>query len=175
MRRVKKQKYRILVADDEPAIRELLVAMLTGQGHVCDTAVDGNEALAKYSNNCYDAVITDIVMPGMDGLRLTSEIAAKGWNTPVMVITGFSEEHSAGKAVEAGANDFVCKPFSTEEFITRFHRMVRDGETLRQICDKQNQIGEMSHEMIAGVQRDASEKITKLEEEIKKLKAQLKS
>ena len=126
-------KYRILVVDDEEPIRNLIVTFFIRMGHLCVKATDGVDALNKIKENKIDAIVTDIKMPNMDGIMLTEEIAKQYPELPVMVMTGFTEEHTAEGAISAGAREFIQKPFSIEEFTIRFNKMMRDSESLRQV------------------------------------------
>jgi diguanylate cyclase (GGDEF)-like protein len=118
--------YKILVVDDEEPIRKLLANMLSLKGHQCVTANNGIEALEKIIGAKFDALITDIVMPEMDGIALTKEVSKHYQNFPVMVMTGYAEEYSAETAIVSGAREFIHKPFSVSEFLIRFDKMMRD-------------------------------------------------
>jgi diguanylate cyclase (GGDEF)-like protein len=118
--------YKILVVDDEESMRELIVSLLSPRGHQCVTANNGLEALDKIMETKFDAIITDIVMPEMDGITLTKELSKHYQNLPVMVMTGFTEDYSAETAVASGAREFITKPFSISEFLIRFDKMMRD-------------------------------------------------
>jgi len=122
--------YRILVVDDEELIRNLVVKVLSELGHSWITAIDGVDALNKMGENKFDAVITDITMPNMDGIILTREISKQYPAIPVMVMVGFDEEYSVGTAISVGAREFIKKPFSLDEFAIRLHKMVHDFEIL---------------------------------------------
>jgi DNA-binding response OmpR family regulator len=136
--RMESFKYIILVVDDEELIRNLIVTFLSKMGHSCLTAVDGVDALDKMKENKVDAVITDIKMPNMDGITLTSEISIQYPGFPIMVMTAFDEEYSAGIAISAGAREFIKKPFSLEEFGIRLHKMINDSEALRRLKGEKN-------------------------------------
>jgi CheY-like chemotaxis protein len=136
--RMESSKYTILVVDDEELIRNLVVTFLSKLGHSCLTAVDGVDALDKMKGNKIDAVITDIKMPNMDGITLTSEISIQYPRLPIMVMTAFEEEYSAGIAISAGAREFIKKPFSLEEFAIRLHKMINDAEALRRLKSGKN-------------------------------------
>ncbi len=118
--------YRVLVVDDEEPIRKLLATTLSQKGHQCLTAINGLEALDKIMEAKYDALITDIVMPEMDGLALTKELSKHYQSLPVMIMTGHADEYSAETAIALGAREFISKPFSISEFIIRFDKMMRD-------------------------------------------------
>jgi len=117
---------RILIVDDEEEVRRFLVSLLSKHGHECDTAKDGIEALEKIKRNSFDSAVIDVVMPLMDGITLTKELLRLHPNLPIMIMTGHAEEHSAESAIAAGAREFIKKPFSINEFILRFDKMMRD-------------------------------------------------
>jgi diguanylate cyclase (GGDEF)-like protein len=123
---VKPSHYKVLLVDDQESMRSLMVALLAQKGHQCETAMNGLEALDKISKTEFDAVITDIVMPEMDGISLTKELSKRLQSLPVMIITGHAEEYSAETAMASGAREFIKKPFSTTEFIIRFDKMMRE-------------------------------------------------
>ena len=131
--RTEPSRYTILVVDDEESIRNLVVTFLSKLGHSCLTAVDGVDALDKMKGNKIDAVITDIKMPNMDGITLTSKISAQYPGIPVMIMTAFDEGDTAGIAIIAGARDFIKKPFSLNEFSVRLHKMINDSEAQRRM------------------------------------------
>jgi DNA-binding response OmpR family regulator len=132
-------KHTIIVVDDEELIRNLVVTFLFKMGYSCLTAVDGIDALEKIKENKIDAVITDIKMPNMDGILLTGEILKQYPQIPVMVMTAFDEEYSAGTAISVGAQEFIRKPFSLDEFAIRLHKMIRDSEMLRKVKGEKNE------------------------------------
>jgi CheY-like chemotaxis protein len=136
--RMESSKYNILVVDDEELIRNLIVTFLSKLGHSCLTAIDGVDALGKMKENKIDVIITDIKMPNMDGITLTSEILIQYPGLPIMVMTAFDEEYSAGIAISAGAREFIKKPFSLEEFSIRLHKMINDSQTLRRLKSKKD-------------------------------------
>ena len=125
--------YTILVVDDEELIRNLVVTFLSRLGHSCFTAFDGVDALNKMKEKRIDVVITDVKMPNMDGITLTSEILRQYPECPVMVMTAFDEEYTAGTAISVGAREFIKKPFSLDEFAIRLYKMINDSETLKRL------------------------------------------
>jgi len=126
-------KYTILVVDDEEAIRNLVVTFLSKLEHLCFTAVDGLDALNKMKENRIDVVVTDVKMPNMDGITLIAKILERYPECPIMVMTAFDEEYSAGTAISVGASEFIRKPFSLDEFAIRLHKMINDSETVRRL------------------------------------------
>jgi len=142
-------RYDVLVVDDEEGVRELIVALLSKRGHQCLQTVDGADALNKSVTNKFDAVITDIVMPKMDGITLTKELVKLYPDLPIMIITGQKGEYSAESAIAAGAQEFIKKPFCIFEFIVRFNRMMHGHESLYRV-------GEKRDEMIFTLYRESS-------------------
>lgn len=131
---------RILVVDDEEQMREFIVGLLSTYGHECVTASNGDEALIKiYQNKC-DAVITDIAMPEMDGITLTKTLLSLYPNLPIMVMTGYTTEYSPESVITAGARDFIEKPFSIDELILRFNKMMHDHGILLRMQEKLNEM-----------------------------------
>lgn len=127
---MRKSGYKILIVDDENTVKHLLAELLSSEGHKCETASDGVEAIDKVAAGKFDAVVTDIAMPEMDGITLTMELSKSYPDLPIMVMTAFTNEYSAKEAVEAGASDFIGKPFSPEEFLLRFHKMMSVNEII---------------------------------------------
>jgi CheY-like chemotaxis protein len=161
-------KYKVLVVDDEDPLRKLIVAILSAQSHQCLTAGNGVEALNKAKQITFDAVITDIVMPEMDGIALTRELLVLYPKLALMIMTGYSKEYPTGLAIAAGARDFIGKPFNNDEFILRFNKMMRDQAISLEVEDKQREI-------IFRTQRESSERINELKREIQTLTGQLSS
>jgi CheY-like chemotaxis protein len=126
-------RYTILVVDDEELVRNLIVTLLAKLGHSPIPAVDGVDALDRIKGNKIDAVITDIKMPNMDGVALTTEILKRYPGLPIMVMTAFDDEYSAGGAISAGAREFLKKPFSPDEFFAQLEKMINDSETIKRL------------------------------------------
>ena len=106
---------RILIVDDEKKMRRILQIILKDQGYKIDLAQDGNEAWQHFQRTSYDLVITDLKMPGKDGMELLRLINKKNSDIPVIVITAYGSVESAVKAIKAGAFDYITKPFENEE------------------------------------------------------------
>ncbi len=157
--RMEPSRYTILVVDDEELIRNLILTFLSKLGHFCLTAMDGVDALEKMKGNKIDAVITDIKMPNMDGIILTGEISRHYPEIPVMVMTAFDEEYSAGTAISTGAREFIKKPFSLDEFAIRLHKMINDAGTLRRPKSEKNvdqDMQDLMNELEKALERDRS-------------------
>ena len=134
----KPSNYRVLVVDDQESMLTLFEALFSKLGHECVTAKSGIEALNKMIQNRSDAVIADIVMPEMDGITLTKKLLSLYPRLPIMVMTGYSKDYPAEMAIEAGAREFIKKPFSIDELVLRFNKMMRDHEMLSRMEGKQN-------------------------------------
>jgi len=109
---------KILIVDDEKYLRELLSEVLQSHSHECETAGDGEEALVKLEQERFDVVITDAMMPRMDGFTLLKNIKKTYPETAVVVITGYSIAYSARDAMAIGAEEYLAKPFHTEEILS---------------------------------------------------------
>jgi diguanylate cyclase (GGDEF)-like protein len=118
--------YKVLLVDDEEPLRNLIASVFFRHGHRCEGAENGLDALEKLAQDSFDAVVTDVVMPHMDGITLTRELTQLYPDLPVMVMTGHTHEHYAESAMAAGALEFIKKPFSIREFIIRFEKLMRD-------------------------------------------------
>lgn len=129
----KSPQYNFLVVDDEELVRNLIVTLLSKSGHSSITAVDGVDALDRMKGNQIDAVITDIKMPNMDGVALTVEILKRCPGLPILVMTAFDEEYTAGGAIAAGAREYIKKPFSPDEFFGQLRKLIEDSETIKRL------------------------------------------
>src|SRR2546426_2538624 len=107
----------VLIVDDDPALLQALpeTLRLRMSEVTVDTAASAAAALERITARDYDAIVTDIRMPGMDGLTLLAEILARRPDTPTLMITGHGEEDLAVRALRGGAYDFIQKPIRSEE------------------------------------------------------------
>src|SRR5688572_201956 len=105
---------RVLVVDDEPAIRRVLSEFLTMEGFIVDTAPDGRAAVGCLGEQAYDVVISDLKMPRLGGLELLKEVNRLNPGALTIVMTGFGTVESAIHAMKAGAYDYVLKPFKVD-------------------------------------------------------------
>ncbi len=103
---------KVLVVDDDPAVRKSIDRVLTGKGYAVITAETGEEALRKLNEEKYDLVYTDIRMPGMSGLEVAEQVKARKPWTPVVIITGYGTDAAQARAKAAGVSSFVHKPLS---------------------------------------------------------------
>ncbi|WP_299979663.1 diguanylate cyclase [Desulfobacula sp.] len=126
--------YSVLIVDDDTAIKESVKKYLKIQNYEVKTALNAYEALEILNSFKADVVLTDIMMQGMDGLELTRKIKEL-YNIDVMVMTGYSAKYSYEKAVQAGASDFIFKPFRFEELNLRIHRVLREASFKKERAD----------------------------------------
>ena len=129
---------QILVVDDEPQITRVLRASLQGSGHEVQVAQDGTAALDLFLKRQPDLVITDLSMPGMDGIELTREIRSRA-QTPVIVLSVRNQDSAKIAALDEGADDYITKPFSIQELLARvrvqMRRMGADTEPLESMLE----------------------------------------
>ena len=119
---------KILVVDDERAVREALRRALELQGYEVDLASDGAEALARLAaNGQVDAVVLDILMPGIDGLEVCRQIRRRGSAVPVLMLTARDAVGDRVEGLDAGADDYLVKPFALEELLARVRALIRRG------------------------------------------------
>ena len=116
---------RLLVVDDDPSVREALALVLDLNGFEVATAVDGRQAIRTLSVDSPDAVILDVLMPGLDGLEVCRRMRATGNRTPVLMLTARAEVSERVAGLEAGADDYLAKPFAREELIARLRALLR--------------------------------------------------
>ncbi|WP_405179411.1 response regulator transcription factor [Nocardia sp. NBC_01377] len=120
-----KPEARVLVVDDEPMIVELLSVSLRYQGFEVDTAADGAQALDKARGFRPQALIVDVMMPGMDGFGLLRRLRADGVDAPVLFLTARDEVQDKVAGLTLGADDYITKPFSLEEVVARLRVVLR--------------------------------------------------
>ena len=144
---------RILVVDDEVNTRLGLAELLHGEGHVVETARDGRKALARLDAFAPDLVLTDLVMPTMDGIELTKQIRARVDPPDVVVMTASSTVASAVSVMVAGAADYLVKPIDFDELLLTIDRVMEH----RNLQRERRQTIEREHFLLdAGVKLNAS-------------------
>ncbi len=127
---------KILIVDDERAVRESLQRALELEGYEIELAADGREALERLgADGQVDAVLLDVLMPGMDGLEVCRTIRRNGNPVPVLMLTARTQVEDRVEGLDAGADDYVTKPFALEELLARLRALLRrtadgSGETL---------------------------------------------
>lgn len=116
---------RILVVEDEIGIAEFVVRGLTEEGYQVERAGDGRLGLAMFSSGEWDLAILDWWLPGMEGIDVLREIRRRDRTTPVLFLTARDEVAQRVEALDAGADDYLCKPFDFEEFLARVRALLR--------------------------------------------------
>jgi two-component system response regulator MprA len=119
------EQARILVVDDEPAVQSALSRALTLERYEVARASDGLEALERLGSTPYEAVILDIAMPRMDGLEVCRRLREGGDSTPVLMLTARSEVDDRVAGLDAGADDYLVKPFALRELLARVRALLR--------------------------------------------------
>ena len=117
---------RILIAEDERDLNALLQKKLISEGYSVDACFDGEEALDYLGAAEYDAVILDIMMPRRDGFQVLRQMRAEGISAPVMFLTARDSIEDRVKGLDAGATDYMVKPFSFQELMARIRVMTRE-------------------------------------------------
>jgi len=116
---------KVLVVEDEPAVRDALARSLRFEGYDVDTAADGAAALAALAASPADAVVLDVMMPRMDGLEACRRMRAAGDTTPVLMLTARDGVGDRVAGLDAGADDYLLKPFALEELLARVRALLR--------------------------------------------------
>jgi len=142
---------KILLAEDEQQLSRVLETAMTHEGYQVDTAFDGQEAVDLAKINAYDLMILDIMMPVKTGIEALKEIRQTGNTTHVIMLTAMSEVDDKVTGLDAGADDYLTKPFSLKELLARLRSMSRRVATftpnLLQIGQTSLNVGE--HELIS--------------------------
>jgi two-component system response regulator PilR (NtrC family) len=121
---LKKRRKRVLVVDDDEGIRQLLTDYLNKFGYEVVCAVNGQEAVQKYTKGHFDIVLSDLVMSPMDGLGLLGEIRKIDQDAIFIMVTGYPSINSAMEAMKRGANDYITKPFNIDEIRLKIERVL---------------------------------------------------
>lgn len=115
---------RLLVVEDEPDLRQGLARALRRQGYAADLAADGTEGLYKAQNTDYDAIILDVMLPGLDGWELLGRLR-KTKKTPVLMLTARDSTRDRVRGLDSGADDYLVKPFDNDELLARLRALIR--------------------------------------------------
>ena len=115
----------VLLAEDDRAIRDSLVRLLTLEGYQVTAVADGIQALAAIHKEHPDAIVLDVMMPGIDGLAVCSVLRAENDRTPILMLTARVETSDRVAGLDAGADDYMVKPFETDELLARLRALLR--------------------------------------------------
>lgn len=120
---------KILVAEDDPRLLKTLIHLFENNQFIVDGVSDGEDALDFAMTGEYDGLVLDIMMPGMDGIDVLKALRAKGISTPALFLTARTEVEQRVEGLDAGADDYLPKPFATAELIARVRAMLRRKDT----------------------------------------------
>ncbi|MFO7830565.1 MAG: sigma-54 dependent transcriptional regulator [Desulfuromonadaceae bacterium] len=134
----------LLIVDDEESLREMLEILFAAEGYVIDVASDGSQALGRLRHQAYDLILTDMRMPGVDGLQLLEQVKQLHPETLVILMTAYSTTAQAVEAMKLGAYDYIVKPFNNEDIrltvkkALEFSSLRHENRQLRTQLDKRN-------------------------------------
>ena len=119
----------ILIIDDEPYLLEKIQSLLVSEHYTVVTAANGEQGLEKIWNDTYDLILLDIMLPGIDGLKILAVMREAGITTPVLMLTAKGDIEDKVKGLNLGADDYLAKPFSPAELLARIRALLRRGVT----------------------------------------------
>src|SRR5262245_47751632 len=118
----------VLVVDDDAPIRRMLARTFVADGYAVASAADGGEALAAVERSAPDLVVLDVAMPGVDGLAVCRRLRGHGLSVPILLLTARDAVPDRVAGLDAGADDYLVKPFATEELLARARALLRRGQ-----------------------------------------------
>lgn len=118
---------RVLVVEDDPDLSEILRESLTEEGYAVDTSITGEDGLWRATTIDYDVQVIDVMLPDMSGFDILKEMRRRGRTAPVLVLTACDATADRVKGLDAGADDYLVKPFAFEEFLARLRALLRRG------------------------------------------------
>jgi two-component system, OmpR family, response regulator MprA len=118
----------LLLVDDDAPILRMLARTLEAEGYAVEAAPDGGAALAAVERSLPDAIVLDVTMPGLDGLAVTRRLRAKGLRVPILLLTARDAVHERVAGLDAGADDYLVKPFDTDELSARVRALLRRNQ-----------------------------------------------
>lgn len=127
------EQYRVLIVEDDPLVRELLVASVRAFGFECAEACNGRKAMDILKKQSFEIVVTDMVMPEVGGMELLAHIKADYPQIGVIVVTGYMGVFSYMDVIRAGASDFIVKPFNADELEAKINRILREQEMMSRL------------------------------------------
>jgi two-component system, OmpR family, response regulator MprA len=116
---------RVLVVDDDPPLRRMLERTLVAEGFDVTVAGDGGAALVQAERSAPDVIVLDVTMPGLDGLAVCRRLRSKGLPTPILMLTARDAVPDRVAGLEAGADDYLIKPFAVQELLARLRALIR--------------------------------------------------
>ncbi|MFO0594544.1 MAG: response regulator transcription factor [Myxococcaceae bacterium] len=140
---------RVLLIDDDARLPDLLREYLEQNGVTLTHAPDGPRGLLMLEQGAFDAVLLDVMMPGMDGLEVCRKLRSKGSNVPVIMLTARGDETDRVVGLEIGADDYVAKPFSPRELLARLRAVLRRARP--EVMSEQLSVGDVSVDVPARI------------------------
>ena len=125
---------QILAVEDEAAMADLLRSVLSDEGHFVTIASDGQQAVALGRTGRFDLIVLDLMLPGLDGFEVARQLRRTRIQTPILVLTARDRSQDIVAALDAGADDYLTKPFSLEVFLARVRAVSRRGEIPQPVC-----------------------------------------
>lgn len=119
------RRRRLLLAEDDPDLTEMLAELLTAEGYDVDVARDGQAALHLALNGRHEVAVLDRGLPHLDGLAVLGRLRRSGWSTPALVLSAFGTPRDRVDGLDAGAEDYLVKPFDVEELLARLRALLR--------------------------------------------------
>ena len=144
----------ILVVDDDAPIRRMLDRTLTAEGYAVATAVDGGDALAAIERAAPDLVVLDVAMDGIDGLGVCRRLRSKGLALPILLLTARDDVPDRVAGLDAGADDYLVKPFSTDELLARVRALLRRGKSVEEVLAVGDLTLELATRLVRRGERD---------------------
>jgi two-component system response regulator MprA len=125
--------FHVLVVDDDPPISRMLERTLAAEGYGVEVAADGGEALAAVERSVPDLLVLDVAMPGLDGLAVCRRLRRAGLALPILLLTARDAVPDRVAGLDAGADDYLVKPFASEELLARARALLRRGSELSEV------------------------------------------
>jgi two-component system, OmpR family, response regulator MprA len=122
-----RQTSRVLIVDDDAGVRRMLARSLEAEGYAVSLAADGGGALVEIERSAPDVILLDVTMPGVDGLGVARRVRGKGDSVPILLLTARDGIADRVAGLDAGADDYLVKPFATDELLARVRALLRRG------------------------------------------------
>ncbi len=129
----KNEDVKILIVDDDPFVLQVTKSIIAANGFAIDTASDGQQAITKLKSDHFAIIITDINMPNMDGMQLLRYVKDHHPKIGVIVVTGLSEQYSYIDVINAGAIDYMTKPYDNSELLAKLRRVIREQTLINEL------------------------------------------
>jgi DNA-binding response OmpR family regulator len=146
---------KVLVVEDNPKVARFLARLLTDEGFIADVCDDGAQAVRQAKSGIYELVVLDWMLPGKDGVSVCRELRSTGCRVPVLMLTARGELAERVLGLDAGADDYLVKPFEVEEFVARVRALLRRSHANRRVSVGDLELDiESRRVLVAGAQAD---------------------